>query len=59
MIQCHSYLEAKLTAIQCIASDSDTITYVRILYRDGYWWVDRETPYGIDPETARALDEED
>lgn len=59
MIQCNSYLEAKLTAVQWLASDLDTITYVRICYRDGYWWVDKNTPYGIDPETERALDEED
>lgn len=56
MIECNSFLEAKLEAIEAFASPDSDITSVKILYRNGVWWVERDTPYGYDEETVEALD---
>lgn len=56
MIKCNSLLEAKLEAIHAFADTDSDITSVRIFYSGGAWWVDRDTPYGLDEETVEALD---
>ncbi len=58
MIRCRSFLEARLTAVEVFASDSE-ITLIRIFYADGSWWVDRKDPDEInDKETLKAIEKE-
>lgn len=58
MIRCRSFLEARLTAIEVFASDSEIVS-IRIFYEDGYWYVDRKDSYEMnDKETLKAIEKE-